>query len=280
VENVTALILAGGQGTRLRGALPGIPKVLAPVCGRPFLSYLLDQLRVAGILDVVLCTGYRADQVFDAFGPRYHDLDLRYSRESQPLGTAGALRLALEHTESQRLLVLNGDSYVNILLEKFDRWHVARESTSRGSLLLTWTNEPSRFGTVEVGPGANITAFREKCATSVAGWINAGVYFLARSLVESIHPERNTSLETEMFPLWLERGLGGFTVRAPLIDIGTPESFAQAEAFMAECIAAQSVVRSEPRHPEGTAKLRPSRHPQPASPEPRPPVMSRNFPHK
>ena len=280
MEDVTALILAGGQGTRLRGTLPGIPKVLAPVCGRPFLSCLLDQLRFAGIRDVVLCTGYRADQVFDAFGPRYHDLDLRYSRESRPLGTAGALRLALVHTQSQRLLVLNGDSYIDISLKRFDRWHVARESKSCGSLLLTWTDEPSRFGTVDVGPGANITAFREKCATRVAGWINAGVYFLARPLVESIDPERNTSLETEMFPLWLKRGLGGFTVRAPLIDIGTPESFARAESFMAECNRAQSVVGSEPGHPEETAKLRPSRHPQPARPEPRPPVMSRNFPHK
>ena len=120
-----------------------------------------------------------------------------------------------EHTQSQRLLVLNGDSYIDISLKRFDRWHVARESKSCGSLLLTWTDEPSRFGTVDVGPGAKITAFREKCTTRVAGWINAGVYFLARPLVESIDPERNTSLEPRCFLFGLERGIGGFTGPRP-----------------------------------------------------------------
>jgi D-glycero-alpha-D-manno-heptose 1-phosphate guanylyltransferase len=233
VVEVTALILAGGQGTRVQGVLRGIPKVLAPVCGRPFLSYVLDQLHSAGVRDVVLCTGYRADQVFAAFGARYKDLKLRYSCESEPLGTAGALRLAITDVASERCIVLNGDSYVHCPLDAFYCWHLERESPFPGSLLLTWSEETNRFGTVEVGPAARIASFREKCPTREAGWINAGCYLLARSLIESIRLDRNVSLESELFPRWIERGLGGCTVRAPMIDIGTPESFAQAESFMA-----------------------------------------------
>ena len=111
--DVPALILAGGLGTRLEGVVTGIPKVLAPVCGRPFLSYLLDQLQAAGVREVVLCTGYRADQVFETFGTRYEELSLRYSSESRPLGTAGAIRQAVGLVGAERFLVLNGDSYVH-----------------------------------------------------------------------------------------------------------------------------------------------------------------------
>jgi D-glycero-alpha-D-manno-heptose 1-phosphate guanylyltransferase len=244
---VTTLILAGGQGTRLRGVLPGTPKVLAPVDGRPFLSYLLDQLHVAGIRDVVLCTGYRADQVREAFGTRYQDLELRYSAESRPLGTAGALRLALTQAKAERFLVLNGDSYIDCPLDAFHRWHLARESSFLGSLLLTWTEETSRFGTVELGPRDAIRSFREKCPLPEAGWINTGVYLFNRFLLESIRLDRNTSLEREIFPRWIRQGLGGYTVHAPLVDIGIPESFAQAGRLMAEarvnCRAPETSLR-------------------------------------
>jgi NDP-sugar pyrophosphorylase family protein len=237
------MILAGGQGTRLRGALPGLPKVLAPVCGRPFLSHLLDQLEIAGVREVTLCTGYRAEQIYDAFGERYHEMQLRYSRESEPLGTAGALRPALERSDAETFLVLNGDSYVDCDFEAFERWHRQRRACFPGSLLLAWSEETGRFGTVEVGPDDRITAFREKCAGRPAGWINAGVYLLSRSLIESIPPGRTTSIETDMFPRWIERGLGAFTTPSALIDIGTPESFALAEAFMAEAVGEACQVR-------------------------------------
>jgi NDP-sugar pyrophosphorylase family protein len=234
VVELTAMILAGGQGTRFRGVLPGIPKVLAPVCGRPFLGYLLEQIQAAGVREVVLCTGYRADQVYATFGTRHEDLELRHSAESRPMGTAGALRLALAHSAAERFLVLNGDSYIHTPLEQFVRWHRTRESSFPGSLLLTRIEDTSRFGTVEVGPRGAIRSFREKCRLAGAGWISAGVYLFRRPLLESIEPDRETSLEREMFPRWIERGLGGYTTRAPFVDIGTPESFAQAGNLMAE----------------------------------------------
>ncbi len=234
---VPALILAGGLGTRLRGVLPGLPKVLAPVCGRPFLSYLLDQLQAAGVREVVLCTGHRADQVCDTFGTRYRGLSLRYSSESRPLGTAGAIRQALGLVAAERLLVLNGDSYIHSPLDVFLHWHLARESSFPGSLHLAWMASSARFGTVELGPRAAIRSFHEKRGLPLAGWINGGVYLLRRSLLESIPPGRAISLETEMFPGWIRQGLGGYTSRARFIDIGTPESYAGAGSLMAEVAA-------------------------------------------
>jgi len=235
--DVPALILAGGLGTRLRGVVPGLPKVLAPVCGRPFLSYLLDQLQAAGVRAVVLCTGHRGDQIFDTFGARYQELSLRYSFESQPLGTAGAIRQALGLVEAERLLVLNGDSYIHTPLNEFHRWHVARESSFPGSLLLTWIENSARFGTVELGPRASIRSFHEKRGLSLAGWINGGVYLLRRSLLESIPPDRVISLENEVFPGWIRLGLGGYTTPARFIDIGTPDSYEEAGSLMARMAA-------------------------------------------
>src|SRR5262245_29284658 len=111
--DIPALILVGGLGARLRSALTDRPKALAPVDGRPFLAFLLGQLPAAGIRRVVLCTGYRAHQVEETFGSRYGDLALTYSREETPLGTGGALRLAVPRMDAERFLVLNGDSYID-----------------------------------------------------------------------------------------------------------------------------------------------------------------------
>ena len=233
MAEIIALILAGGQGTRLRGVLPDFPKVLAPVSGRPFLGYLFDQIQATGVREVVLCTGYRSEQVSETFGPRYQDLKLRYSAESRPMGTAGALRFALSQVDAERFLVLNGDSYIDTPLQEFQRWHLTRETRCAGSLLLTWSEDTGRFGSVEVDSRGMIRSFREKRNNAEAGWINTGVYLLSRALLETIPPDGEISLEREMFPLWIDQGLGGYTTRAPFVDIGTPESFIQAGGFMA-----------------------------------------------
>src|SRR5262249_31580436 len=249
VEDVSALILAGGLGTRLQGALDGIPKVLAPIGGRPFLCYLLDQLRAARVREAVLCTGYRASQIVEKFGHRYRDLALGYSHEPVPLGTGGAIRLALERVDARRILILNWDSYVNTPLELFHRWHRARESAVPGSLLLAWSDETSRFGSVVLGQRETISAFQEKSKLTGAGWISAGVYLLGRSLVESGPPGSSCSLELEMFPRWVTLGLGGYASNARFLDIGTPESLARAGIVMSAIAAAGNCpidsIRSE-----------------------------------
>jgi NDP-sugar pyrophosphorylase family protein len=228
---VPALILAGGLGTRLRSVLPDLPKNLAPVGGRPFLTYLLDQLEAAGVRRVVLCTGYRAGQIRQALGVRYGQLALSYSEETEPLGTGGALRQALSQVDAGLVLALNGDSYVHGDLREYHSWH--RRHRFAGSLLLTRVPDAGRFGTVTVDELGAVQSFEEKRGLAVPGLINAGVYLLSRTLLEALPAGRAVSLEKEAFPRWLKDGLGGFCTRSPFLDIGTPESFARAETFLA-----------------------------------------------
>jgi NDP-sugar pyrophosphorylase family protein len=229
--NLPALLLAGGLGTRLRAVLPDLPKSLAPVGGRPFVRYLLDRLARAGVRDVVLCTGHRADQVRAEFERRATPVTLKFSHENQPLGTGGAVRHALPLIEADEFLVLNGDSFIDSPLEAFIDFH--RGHGLRGSLVLTHVEDASRFGTVLTGSRGVIQSFREKEGRPVPGWINAGVYLLSRKLLEPLPPGQPFSLERDLFPRWLRQGLGGYRVHAAFLDIGTPESFAQAEAFLA-----------------------------------------------
>ncbi len=231
MEEITALILAGGLGTRLRGVLPDTPKVLAPVLGRPFLAHLLDALDAAGIREVVLCTGYKAEQVEQAFGLKYKKLTIHYSREDEPLGTGGALRQAALAGQRQQFLALNGDSFVAVDLPKFVAWHQARGWA--GSLVLTRVPDAGRFGTVRSEEDGRILSFDEKQGRAEPGWINAGIYLLTRDLLSSLPATGAVSIERDAFPHWIERGLGGFRVEAPFLDIGTPETLAQAEAFLA-----------------------------------------------
>jgi NDP-sugar pyrophosphorylase family protein len=230
---IDAAILAGGLGTRLRQTVSDRPKALAPVAGRPFLSHLLDQIAAAGLQRVVLCTGYLGDQVQEAFGDRYGELALSYSHESSPRGTAGALRLALPLLRSDPVLVLNGDSYCDVALPNLVAWHEEHRTTSAGSLLVTWVDDTARYGTVDLDDAGAVIAFREKSGQAIPGWINAGVYLLSRRLLMSI-PAGIASLERDVLPSWVGRGLDGYRMKLPFVDIGTPESYARAEALLAQ----------------------------------------------
>jgi D-glycero-alpha-D-manno-heptose 1-phosphate guanylyltransferase len=229
--DVPAMILAGGFGTRLRSVLPDTPKVMARVGGRPFLAFLLDSLADAGVREVILCTGYKAEQVGREFGASYRRMRLYYSWESQPLGTGGALRQALGLTSAETVLALNGDSYVSCDLKAFHSWH--RDGGFVGSLALARVDDCSRFGTVRTDENGIIQSFDEKRGRPEAGWINAGVYLLSRRLLESLPEGCPVSIERDAFPSWLPHRLGGYSGSGAFLDIGTPESFARAEAFLA-----------------------------------------------
>jgi D-glycero-alpha-D-manno-heptose 1-phosphate guanylyltransferase len=229
---VTGAVLAGGLGTRLRSAVADFPKVLAPVRGRPYISYLLDQLASAGVRETVLMTGYKADQVQSALGDSYASMSLIYSTEPTPLGTAGALRLALPKLSQSTVLVLNGDSYCDVSLRDFLDFH--RRQAADLSLVLSQVADTGRFGRVQVSAGVRVLRFEEKQASGDAGWINSGIYLVNRPLIEEIAPDRPASLEREMFPLWAaEKRCCGFRCTGRFLDIGTPESYALADTFFA-----------------------------------------------
>jgi NDP-sugar pyrophosphorylase family protein len=228
---VTAVILAGGLGTRLRAVIQDRPKVLAEIAGRPFLSYLFDQLVDAGIRQVVLCTGHLSGQVSAVFGASYGSLRIVYSVERVPLGTAGALRFALHLLRSDPVLVMNGDSYCAATLEQFWRWHCAHEAAA--SLFLTRVDDTARFGRVQFADSGAVSAFDEKGTGAGPGLINAGIYLIGSDLVGAIASDTTISLERDVFPTWIGHGLYGFETAAQFLDIGTPESYASAAAFFA-----------------------------------------------
>ena len=229
-EDVTAAILAGGLGTRLRSKVADRPKVLASVNGRPYLAYLLEQLAAAGIGHVVLLTGYRGDQVRATFGECYAGIRLTYSQEATPLGTAGALRRALPCLLSSTVLVLNGDSYCHASLPDF--WQFHRGNNADLSLVLTPVNDCSRYGRVYLGQQGHIECFEEKTGSVGEGLVNAGIYLLRRELIEEIPNDGMVSLEKDLFPVWAAtKCCFGWPCTARFLDIGTPESYAQAEGF-------------------------------------------------
>jgi NDP-sugar pyrophosphorylase family protein len=249
----TAVVLAGGQGTRLRSVVGERQKVLATVNGRPFLEHLLTLLTRQGIRRVVLCTGFHGDDVEARLGETHGGASLIYSRELTPLGTGGALAHAMRLVESDPALVLNGDSYCSADLSAFYRWHCAQ--AAEGTVLLTPTTKPEQYGWVEVADDGRVQRFVEKPpsleleplaagngASPVAHddcrsggtqcWVSAGIYLLSQRLLRTIPTEQVVSLESEMFPRWAGRVLYGFRTGATFLDIGTPESLARGGAFL------------------------------------------------
>lgn len=231
LDCTTAVILAGGLGTRLRPVVGDNPKVLACVRSKPFLAYLLEQIARANIKHAVLCLGYRGDQVRSALGDRYAGVELAYSQESSPLGTAGALRLALPLIPTDPVLVMNGDSLCEADFPAFWAWHLAQRANA--TLLLTRVGDTCRFGRVQVDEEGRVLAFEEKDGRNTPGWINAGVYLICRRLIEEIPAVGAVSLERGVFPTWVGRGLCGYRSQGRFLDIGTPDAYAMAEQFLA-----------------------------------------------
>jgi len=232
IKNCTAVILAGGLGMRLKSVVADRPKVLAEVNGRPFLTYLFDQLIRAGISRVVLCTGYLGEMIQQAFGENYQSLSLIYSRESVKLGTGGSLRLAYPYLTSDPILVMNGDSYCRVDLEAAYSWHQTHRD--KATMVLTQVQDVQRFGQVRFDANGLVMRFDEKGANSGPGWINAGIYLLSPAIIQSIPPEQKVSLERDVFPGWVGKILVGFQSYGEFLDIGTPESYTKAAVFLAE----------------------------------------------
>jgi NDP-sugar pyrophosphorylase family protein len=233
-SKISAVILAGGLGKRLRRSYAEGPKSLAPVMGRPFLDYLLRWLQSSGFTDVVLCVGYKAEQIQRRYGSgRDWGLRIAYSVEEKALGTAGALKNAELLVRSKTFLVLNGDSFVDISLRELVQFH--RMKMSLATLTLTAVTKPSRFGSVRVDSRSEILGFVEKGSASPTGgkrgktWINGGAYVLEKDLMNMIPPDRSVSLETEIFPKLVGHRFYGFHGDGYFIDIGVPADYRKAQ---------------------------------------------------
>lgn len=204
---------------------------MAPVAGVPFLQLLLARLRDQGIAEVVLGTGYLAEQIEQHFGNGSEfGLTIRYSQEPRPLGTGGAVKLA-EPFLSDPALILNGDSYVE--------WNLAPMlalAAARGAdlvMALQAVPDVSRYGNVLIAEDGRITQFIEKGSAAGAGLINAGVYLLREEIVRRLPNEKPISLEREVFPALLARRVFGVVCAGPFIDIGIPADLARAQTLLA-----------------------------------------------
>lgn len=226
---VTAVILAGGLGMRLREAVPDLPKPLAPVDGKPFITYLLRQLQQSGIHKVIISTGYMAAAFEKGLGNDFYGMTLEYACEHEQLGTGGAIANLLPQVDSETMMILNGDSYIKFDVAAF----VGTRVTAGGILLVTPVEDISRYGAVLFDrESKNVTAFLEKQAKG-DGYINAGIYLFEKSFLTKYLPSGKSSLEKELFPKLAAAGLlTAWVCDNPLLDIGTPESYRAAHKFL------------------------------------------------
>jgi NDP-sugar pyrophosphorylase family protein len=229
---VKAIVLVGGEGTRLRPLTYTTPKPLLPIANQPFLERQLTWLARHGVDEVVLSLGYLPD-AFERHFPtgRFGDLTVRYAVEDHPLGTAGAIRFAAEGLH-ERVIVCNGDVLTTLDLGSLVEFHRARGAEA--TICLTQVADPSAFGVVPTRDDGEVVAFVEKPPKGLAptNWINAGTYVLEPSVLERI-PERLTvSIERETFPRMLDAPscLYAMASDAYWIDIGTPEKYLEAHA--------------------------------------------------
>jgi len=229
-----AVVLVGGEGTRLRPLTFTTPKPLLPIVNQPFLERQLVWLADHGVDDVVLSMGYLPDAFHEHFRDEsgqdtFRGMRLRYAVEDEPLGTAGAIRFAADGID-ERFVVCNGDVLTGLDLSAMVEFH--DERGAEVTIALTRVEDPSAFGVVPTALDGSVIAFVEKPAPGSApsDWINAGTYVLEPSFLDRIPPRLNVSVERETFPRLLQQPgrLYGFRSDAYWLDIGTPEKYLQA----------------------------------------------------
>ncbi len=221
-----AIILAGGLGTRLSSRFTNIPKSVAPVGGRPFITILLDQLISAGFGRVVLSVGYLREVLVEELKDNYRGLPLDYAIESSPLGTGGAIRRALEQAHEEAVLVLNGDTYLSADFAAMMAFH--RGSGGPMTMAITQVEDTGRYGGVLI-ENERICGFIEKGRRG-PGWINAGAYVLDHTFPWPEGLPEKFSFETDVLSPFLGRlNPAAFAYQGYFLDIGIPEDLDRAE---------------------------------------------------
>ena len=224
-----ALILVGGEGTRLRPLTSTVPKPVVPLVDQPFISYMLEWLRGHGVDDVVLSCGFLADGVKAVLGDGSgFGVRLRYVEEPEPLGTGGALKFA-EDLLDERFFMLNGDVLTDIDLTAQLAQH--ERTGARGTLALIGVEDPSAYGLVRLEDDNRVRGFLEKPGPEQidTNLVNAGAYILERDVLDDMAPAgTNISIERDVFPKLVGRGLYGYESAGYWLDIGTPDRYLQA----------------------------------------------------
>ena len=223
-----AIVLAGGLGSRLRSVISDLPKPMAPVHDRPFLSYILDFLKESGVKKVVLAVGYKAKTIQDYFQNDYKGISISYSLEEEPLGTGGAILKALNQTQNPTVLIINGDTFFKISLQELYQFH--SERNAHLTLAARQVENSDRYGSLVLGSGARITGFNEKSLSSNSP-INGGIYLIDKKFLESLDLPEKFSFEKDLLEKHFQTcEFYGKVEDAPFIDIGIPEDYAFAQS--------------------------------------------------
>ncbi len=222
-----AIILAGGLGTRLRSALPGLPKCMAPVNGKPFISYVIDELHKQGIERFIFSLGYQHEILTAYINEQYTSLEIEYSIEEEPLGTGGAIQLACKHARGKNVIATNGDTLFKVNLEELSSLHNDRKADC--TLALKPMVDFDRYGVVELNNDLSIASFKEKKFYH-EGLINGGLYALdAERLLQRKLPLKFSFEKDYLEVFYTEKKLFGLVQLGYFIDIGIPEYYIRAQ---------------------------------------------------
>lgn len=241
-----AIVLVGGQGTRLRPLTLSAPKPMLPTAGVPFLTHLLARIAEAGIQRVLLSTAYKAEVFSDHFGDGSElGLKIDYVFESEPLGTGGGIRNVLDRIESDNVMVFNGDVLSGTDLRAVYQTHV--DQSADVTLHLVRVSDPRAFGCVPTDFDGRVTAFLEKTEDPPTDQINAGCYVFKREIIERIPSGRSVSVEREVFPGLLRDGSRVFAHvdTAYWRDMGTPDDFVQGSADLVRGVAPSPALKGQ-----------------------------------
>jgi D-glycero-alpha-D-manno-heptose 1-phosphate guanylyltransferase len=234
---VEAIILAGGQGKRLRSTVPDLPKPMAPIKGKPFLWYLLDYWLHQGIKHFILSVGYKFEVIREQFGTKFKNANVSYAIESEPLGTGGALLLAIKQLRSKEpFLLLNGDTFFAINLNNLFKYHQKCKSDVTLSLIKTKNNK--RYGGILLdnhGMISSIDSPKDSFNTNMA---NGGVYIMNSPLFSQYSKKKidKCSLEEELLPqlLMQKKRIAGFISKDSFVDIGIPHDYTLAADILSQ----------------------------------------------
>lgn len=235
-----AVILAGGLGTRLRAAIGDYPKPMADISGKPFLEYILNLLKKGGMINVLLLVGYKHQIIEEYFGDgSKFGLKIKYSVESEPLGTGGALLNAFDMLEDEFIL-LNGDTFFDIQFELLEKYIRLRKPSAL--VTLRYTDNVERYGFVEIDEQGVVAKFIEKGnlpVDYVDGYINGGIYYFKKSIIQNFLnlKDQKVSLENDILPnLVKQKKLVGLPTGGKFIDIGIPEDYESAKSLIPKWI--------------------------------------------
>lgn len=235
IKDMDVIILCGGLGKRLQSVVSDKPKPMAEIGDRPFLDILIDYIASYGFRRFILCIGHKSDVIKKYYYQgKNSSLDILFSEEKELLGTAGAIKNAEKLILSDPFLAMNGDSFCQVELDKFVDFHIAKKALA--TIVLTKIEENKDCGLVVISSSGKIKSFTEKTKIddSGSGFVNAGIYIFQRDILSLIPKDKNYSLEYNLFPAIIEKGIYGYTTRANLIDIGTPERYEKAKKYLAK----------------------------------------------